>query len=353
MTDQSNGGAIVERKHPIVVLRERLDARINELKAAAPPDIPPERIIRALITAAQIDPNLLACRWDSLWLALMRACRDGLLPDGREGAIVAYKDKAQWIPMYQGLIKKFAQSGHYKAITANCVFEGDEFEHWIDENGEHLKHRPNEHSDIDPAKINRVYALANSREGGVFIAVLPRAEIDKIRKVSRTTREDAPWNMWFSEMAKKTALRRLSKLLPTGPVLPDEYDEDEPEGAPKLAVAPAPRERGAAAALDMFASSPTDTAAVSTPPHAAPEGEDDGVQADHGPPQDMDQSAAADRSEPDPVSIAYLRGRESKNAKHARSALPGEYRSKDRDIEAQAWLAGYDGKPKPTQENAA
>ena len=39
-------------------------------------------------------------------------------------AIVPFKSNAQWIPMYQGLLKKFRQSGECKWITANVVRRG-------------------------------------------------------------------------------------------------------------------------------------------------------------------------------------------------------------------------------------
>ena len=147
---------IHQNKPPIVVLKERLEAREGELRNALT-DIDPKHFIRAIITAAQIDPNLQACSFQSLWLATMRACRDNLLPDGREGAIIAFKDKAIWVPMYQGLLKKFRQSGECKWITANVVREGELFEHRIDQAGEHFNHVPD---GDERAPIVKVYAAA-------------------------------------------------------------------------------------------------------------------------------------------------------------------------------------------------
>src|SRR4029077_8172440 len=117
-------------KPPIVVLRERLQERRSELKDALT-DIDPDHFIRALVTAAQINPKLQACAWQSLWLEAMKACRDNLLPDGREGIILPFGDKATWIPMYQGLLKKFRASGQCKWITADIVRRGETFEHWV------------------------------------------------------------------------------------------------------------------------------------------------------------------------------------------------------------------------------
>jgi recombination protein RecT len=263
MTDTSTA---VATKPPIIVLRERLESRKPEL-AAALTDISPDQFIRALVTSAQINPELQACSWQSLWLACMRACRDQLLPDGREGAIVPFKSTATWIPMYQGLLKRFRQSGQFKWITAGIVRTGERFEHYIDEAGEHFLHVP---GDLFDAPMEKIYAMATTKDGGFFVTVMPLAEANKIKAMSRASREDAPWKMWPEEMYKKTALRRLSKLLPAG----RDFVDDEPgniedaEQGPLLQAAPTLQPiagpgplppRTAAEALDRFASTDATT----------------------------------------------------------------------------------------------
>jgi len=177
-----------QNKPPLVVLRERLEARKGEL-ANALNDIKPDHFIRAVTTAAQMNPDIQACSFQSLWLACMRACRDGLLPDGREGAIVPYKSNAQWIPMYQGLLKKFRQSGMAKWITSDVVREGETFEHWVDQTGEHFKHIP-EGDESKP--IIKVYAAALTTDGAFYVAVMSMTEINKIKAMSKASRDDSP-----------------------------------------------------------------------------------------------------------------------------------------------------------------
>lgn len=211
---------------PMVMLRDRLLSRRDELKAALG-DIPVEAFVRAVVTSAQINPDILACSWSSIWLSCMRACRDGLLLDGVEAALVPYKETASYIPMYQGQLRKFRRSGQFKWITAGLVRKGEEFSHHIDENGEHFLHVP---GDDFQAPIEKIYALATTKDGGVFAAVLAVAEANKIKAMSKATRDDSPWRMWPEEMYKKTALRRLSKMLPSAR---DNiaFDDDEPIGA--------------------------------------------------------------------------------------------------------------------------
>lgn len=241
-------------KPPILVLRERLEARRDELKNALPSDISPDRFIRAIITSVQINPDILACQWQSLWLACLRACRDGLLPDGREGAIIPYKNTAAWVSMYQGLLKRFRRSGQFRWIKADVVREGEEFYHYVDEHGEHIRHTP---GDNFGAPILKIYAMATTKDGGVFVNVMSIAEANKIRNMSRATREDSPWKQWPEEMYRKTALRRLSKVLPSeGDLMDEEIDSGEAPAAvaPVTLATTSPRAVGAAAALDQFAS---------------------------------------------------------------------------------------------------
>jgi recombination protein RecT len=346
-TDLTTVAASVN-KPPIVVMRERLEARKDEL-AKALTDVTPDQFIRALVTSAQINPELQAVTWQSLWTACMQACRDGLLPDGVEGAIVPFKSKATWIPMYQGLLRRFRRSGQFKWVTANVVRQGETFAHHIDEQGEHFRHVP---GDSFEAPIVKVYAMATTKDGGVFVTVMSLAEANKIRNMSRATRDDAPWKQWPEEMYKKTALRRLSKVLPSGRDIVGDEDLPELDEAPSTAPAPIARAPGAAAALDQFsrASQAGDSPHPVTVDDAREEGEERGT---------IDAtSAARNEADRDPAPTddhyahfqnvaAFKRGQEAKAAGHQRKAIPPEYRESDRTREALAWEAGWSGQSMP------
>lgn len=353
MTDTAVATTTVDRP-PIVVLRQRLEDRKGELRAALPSDIAPDQFIRAVITSATINPDILACSWQSVWLSCMRACRDGLLPDGVEGALVPFKSTANWIPMYQGLLRRFRRSGSFKWVTANVVRQGEEFRHYIDEQGEHFCHVPGE---IFEAPIVKIYALATTKDGGFFATVLPIAEANKIRNMSRATREDAPWKVWPEEMYKKTALRRLTKVLPSArDLVPDDDIDviDSPATAPALiqAAGDRPRAAGPAAALEQFAGNGENKASPrsSTSPetHAATGGgsgaQKQGDATESSVPQrssaaDQNSATAAD------VSTAYERGKQAKADGMQRKAVPGEYRDAAATALAAAWLKGFDGAP--------
>jgi len=191
----------------------------------------------------------------------------------------------------------------------------------------------------------RAYAIATTQAGGVFVAVMSMPDLDKVRAMSRASREDAPWKTWPEEMMKKSALRRLSKMLPSAPLLDDEPELLEaPATAPPIARAP-----GAAAALDQF------SRAVPAGDNPHPVSADDAGQ--EGEERDTDQSAAtAVADDPAPaddnaahlaIMAAFKTGQEAKRLGHQRKALPGLLRDPSRSREALAWTAGWEGEPMP------
>ena len=333
-----------DNRPPIVVLRERLEAREVELKNSLT-DVDPKHFIRAVVTAAQINPDLQACSFQSLWLACMRACRDGLLPDGREGAIVPYKSNAQWIPMYQGLLKKFRASGQCKWIGSDVVREGETFEHWVGNDGEHFKHVP---GDDGTKPIIKVYAAALTKDSGFYVAVMSMADIQKIKNMSKASRDDSPWKVWPEEMMKKTVLRRLSKLLPAGRDF-FEDDDDMQQSLPQVQqpalYAINERAAGAAGALDQFAGG---GGAVERTAEAGPEIGSEIMTKN----MEVTQEGG-DADLQDPLSIAYERGKIAKQTGAQRRSMPGEYREEANVAEANAWLAGYDGKSNPADSTGS
>jgi recombination protein RecT len=132
----------------------------------------------------------------------------------------------------------------------HLVREGEEFDHWIDENGEHIKHKP---QNDETKKIVKVYAMATTKAGGTFIAVMTMAEVEKHEKSSRAKRSDAPWKTWREEMIKKTAIKRLAKLLPKSAELEAYLEAEEAEelGIERPPAGPRPELYGSA--LDYFA----------------------------------------------------------------------------------------------------
>src|SRR5262245_58378968 len=126
---------------PIDEVRGTIQRMAPQFKAALPAQIPVERFVRVVQTAVATNTDLLQCERTSLYAAAMKCAQDGLLPDGREAAIVKYGSTARYMPMVGGIAKKIRNSGELKTLNAEVVYENDTYDHWSDEKGEHFEHR--------------------------------------------------------------------------------------------------------------------------------------------------------------------------------------------------------------------
>lgn len=183
------------------------DAMRAEIKKALPSHVTVDRFVRITVTAVQKNPDLISLDRVSLYGACMAAAQAGLLPDGRESAIVPFKGKAQFMPMVEGLMKQVRNSGELANISVQIVCENDEFDYELGDN-ERMVHKP---------------ALKNRGEivGAYSIATLKNGEksrewmdIDDLKRISARGAASGPWKTDPGEMCRKTVFRRHYKRLP-------------------------------------------------------------------------------------------------------------------------------------------
>lgn len=225
------------RANPVQVLHQNIDQMAPELQKALPAHVSPEKFVRVAKTAIINNPDLQRSDRASLFGAIGRLAQDGLLPDGREAAIVMFGNKAQAMPMIGGILKKLRQSGEIAKVSAQVVYENDEFV-WHLGFDEDVTHNPPK-LDQPRGKPIGAYATAVLKDGSRLLEVMSLEEIEKVRAVSRA-KGNGPWVSWWGEMARKTVMRRLSKRLPMSTDLMDEFDRDEtlPKVEPAIEHAP-------------------------------------------------------------------------------------------------------------------
>lgn len=114
------------------------------------------------------------------------------------------------MPMVAGILSKVRRSGELLSIGAHVVYERDSFRYLLGDN-ESIEHSP--HLGADRGEAIAAYAVAKTKDGGIYREVMSVADINQVRDVSRS-KNNGPWVAWWSEMAKKTVIRRLSKRLP-------------------------------------------------------------------------------------------------------------------------------------------
>jgi recombination protein RecT len=195
-----------------------------EIEKVLPPHVTADKFMRVVLTAISQSPDLYNADRRSLLTSAVKAAQDGLLPDGREAAFVIFNTKekrdgrdvwvkkVQYMPMVFGILKKVRNSGELLSITSNVVYDQDTFRYWIDDVGEHITHEPNVLIE-DRGKLIAVYAIAKTKDTGVYTEVMSRSQIEQVREISKA-KDSGPWGSWYDEMARKTVIRRLSKRLP-------------------------------------------------------------------------------------------------------------------------------------------
>ncbi len=226
---------IVQRDNtPEGKLRSQLQAMTPQFAMALPSHIKPEKFQRVVMTVVQQSPDLLNADRRSLLGACIKCASDGLVPDGREAAIVVFKGRPQYMPMVAGLLKRARNSGDIASVTAQVVYERDRFV-WRPSDEQPIEHEVASLAE-DRGKPIGAYAMARLRDGSVVCEVLPMAEIEKIRNVSRA-KDSGPWVQWKEEMMRKSAFRRLAKWLPMDAEDAERLDQitrrDDALGAPQ------------------------------------------------------------------------------------------------------------------------
>lgn len=183
----------------------------------------PERAAKfytAAMQAIQRSPDLLDCTPQSLALCIFTSAQLGLKPGpSQECAYVGFNNKgtreATFIPMYKGLVKLAMNTGIVSSIYAETVYENDTF-HFSRGDTPRIDHS----WIIDQVRgeMIGVYAIAKTSSGGTVSIVMSRKEVEAIKAKSRAAGSSySPWNTdeWTTaEMWKKTAIKRLSKILP-------------------------------------------------------------------------------------------------------------------------------------------
>jgi recombination protein RecT len=212
------------QENPMKQLRCYLEGAMKaEIAKALPKDIDADRFIRTVITAVQMNNELIYADRRSLLASCMKAAQDGLMPDGREAVLNIYNTKVkvdgrdvwiqmvQYLPMVRGLLKVARNSGEIAHIDAAAVYEKDDF---VFERGDDAKivHRPYLGGE-DPGQVIASYMIAKLTNGETHREVMSRRDIEKVREASKASNGPG-WSKWYDQFAIKSVIKRGTKLLP-------------------------------------------------------------------------------------------------------------------------------------------
>lgn len=182
----------------------RSEQFVEQIALALPETVSPRKFARVAVTAIQTQPDLAQCDRDSVLQALLKCAADGLVPDGRQAAIVKRGDKASYMPMiggYRHILADYGWTLRTRAVRAN-----DEFA-WTEEPPA-LAHRI---ALGDRGDLVCAYAIATHKDGRRLQRVLNAEQIAKRRDKATT---DAIWKQWPEQMWEKSAGRDIFDELP-------------------------------------------------------------------------------------------------------------------------------------------
>lgn len=364
MNDQSKAPS------EIMVVRNQIDDMATQFQAALPAHIPVERFARVVMTAIQNNGDLLGCSRRSLFNAAMKAAQDGLLPDGREGAMVPYKGEVTWMPMVGGIRKKARNSGEIATWDVHAVFANDAFEYELGDNP-FIRHKP---TLANRGALIAVYSVATLKTGEKSRDVMSVEDVEKIRSKSRA--QNGPWKdpVFYPEMAKKTVARRHSKVLPMSSDLDDLIRRDDDlynlKGAQEEAATAKPK--SLAGRLDQLADFSDEKDVVDNETgEIVQEGNNKKSAAEQKKPaeskSDAGTSTGSDKpgkqastpqastgqqpssgaqaqpqpDDGDPIAVASRQGRAAYRKNMSERAVPVDYKQPGREAEKDAWLAAY------------
>lgn len=232
MTVETTGAAVARRAEGTgegaALERPTLAAMVErmrpEIARALPKHMDPDRMARIALTLLRQVPKLAQCTPESFLGALMTCSQLGMEPGPTQEAYIIprwNKDadngpgrpkgamEASFQLGYQGMIKLFWQHPLAAMIDAQAVHENDFFEFELGTNA-HLTHRP---AKEERGKVKCWYSIVRLTNGGMAFRVMYPAEVEQHRNRSQAPNSPA-WRGSYDEMAKKTCIRSMFKLLP-------------------------------------------------------------------------------------------------------------------------------------------
>lgn len=192
--------------------------RWPQIQAVMPRHMSSERLFQLAVSSINHTPQLLEATPETILACVMKCSALGLEPSAVDGLgrayILPYRNRkagiveAQFILGYKGMLELCRNSGELLSIEARVVHEGDvfEFEYGLNET---LRHVPC----ANGGKMTHVYCVAKFKDGGHYIDVMTKDEVDAIRKRSKAS-QSGPWETDYEAMARKTVIRRAFPYLP-------------------------------------------------------------------------------------------------------------------------------------------
>lgn len=202
--------------------KDILQAEWHKVASVLPKHISQERMFQLAVSTYNQTPELGACTPVSVLSCVLKCASLGVEPSAVDNLGRAYilpynnrktgQKEAQMILGYKGMLDLARRSGEIKDISARAVYAGDYFKFEFGLN-ETLKHIPALDNERTPDKLTHVYLVCHFKDGGHYIDVMTKSQVDAIRGRSKAG-DFGPWKTDYEAMACKTVVRKAFKFLP-------------------------------------------------------------------------------------------------------------------------------------------
>lgn len=189
---------------------EKLTDKLVSVEKALPKDFNRERFVQNALTVINEKPELAKINPAHLQLGLLRAAYLGADFVNKECYLVPFGNSVQFMLSYIGKVKfvKKYSIRPIKDLYAKVVREGDEFSAGI-ENGQayvNFKEIP-----FNSGEIVGVFAVVQYVDGGLEYETMTTKEVNDVRNNYSKASRSGAWTKSWSEMARKTAISRITK----------------------------------------------------------------------------------------------------------------------------------------------
>jgi len=191
------------------------DSMKKQWALVLPKCLTPDRLARVALTQLRKNPKLGKCTQESFLGAMMKCAELGLEPNGRDAHLVPYGAECTMIPDYKGLVRLVRRDADVKDVQVFTVRENDTFK-WTPDGIEHTFGLRSPRGEVIGCYTKISWMNGTTSYG----EPMTRDEAETIRNASPSGKS-GPWVTWFTEMWKKSAIKRDSKMWPLSPETQD------------------------------------------------------------------------------------------------------------------------------------
>ena len=201
-------------------------ANMGQLQRIVPEGRKAQLIVQSVMMAIRKNDKLAESDPASIIWSAIEAAHVGFPVNTNQqlAFLVPYKGECTFQLGWRGLADLAMQSPAIKSVYTRPVYESDQYE-VLYGTDDRIVHVPGNNDRTNDDQIIAVYAVIKYTNGGHDFEPMTRAQVEKIRKSSPGQNSPA-WRDHWGEMARKCAMKRLLKRVPTHPVLDDAIDRD-------------------------------------------------------------------------------------------------------------------------------